>query len=141
MKRVWFLLGVVVALTIVAVLGFKWAGTSSDADPVNGAPSGELLIQEALVETVDVRIAESFPVQVYADVTGVLGDGCTTLHAIEQSRDGNKINVAILTERPANAVCTMIAVLLEESVKLEGEFPPGRYELTVNQVTTEFEVQ
>lgn len=103
-------------------------------------PGNEVEVGYMQVESINVRIAESFPVQVYARIQGWLGDGCTELGSISQNRSGNIINVEITTHRPAQATCTMALVGWEENLRLEGEFPPGDYELTVNGKSVVFSV-
>ncbi len=39
------------------------------------SPAGEMIVGEATVESIDIRILESFPVQVHVGVRGTLGDG------------------------------------------------------------------
>jgi hypothetical protein len=46
--------------------------------------------------------------------------------------------LTILRQRPANAMCIQIARLYDETLRLEGTFPPGRYLLRVNGVETSF---
>lgn len=102
------------------------------------SPAGELLIRQVQVTSVDVRIAESFPPQGFAEVSGVLGDGCTeALEPIVQ-RDGDVITVTILSQRPRDAVCTTIAREYRKTVAL-GALEPGRqYRLHVNDYETVF---
>ncbi len=93
----------------------------------------------AVVERVDVRILESFPVQVQAAVTGYLPDGCTTISAIDVVTEGNTFRIAITTQRPADAMCTMAVVPFEEIVPLEtANLPAGDYEVVVNEITASF---
>ncbi len=57
--------------------------------------------------------------QVDAIVKGTLGDGCTSLNAIEQKRDGNTFTIDVTVKRPKGAMCTMIAKMLNETVALD----------------------
>jgi inhibitor of cysteine peptidase len=82
---------------------------------------------------------ESFPLQVRVVVSGELGDGCTELNEIVQEREGNTFNVTITTARPAEAVCTQLLQLFEESIALDVEgLPAGEYIVDVNGVTGTF---
>src|SRR5688500_17243530 len=86
-------------------------------------PSGrEFLIQ---VNTVDVQVRESFPVQAAINVDGVIGDGCTRLDRIEQSRSGNTLSVRLIGFHTGDPICTMIAQTYRDNVGLEGTFDPG----------------
>ena len=99
----------------------------------SAAPTRPDLVTEPIqIESVDVLILESAPPQVSARVRGVLGDGCATLHSVGQERSGNTVTVTILRERPRDAICIQIAKLYDETIRLEGQFPPGDYVLRVN---------
>jgi hypothetical protein len=91
------------------------------------------------IDSVDVALAESFPVQAFSHVVGVVGDGCTTLLPLEQRRSGNRVFVEIQAQRPKDAICTQIAKLFDQNIAL-GPFAPGNYELHVNDVVRHFHV-
>ena len=92
------------------------------------------------VESVQVRIMESFPVQVSAQVKGHLRDGCESLAGTTQSRNGNTVSVTIATERETDRVCTQALVPVEENVRLDGAFPSGTYVVRVNGIEQTFRV-
>jgi hypothetical protein len=71
-------------------------------------------------------------------VRGVIGDACSSLHSVEQERTGNTVVVTILRQRPANAICTQIARLYDDTIRLDGAFPPGAYVVRVNGTETSF---
>ncbi len=73
-----------------------------------------------------------------AVVQGTLGDGCTSLFQQRQRREGNAVYVEFTTKRPQDAVCILIAQLVELRVPLDGAFPPGAYRLEVNGVEARF---
>ncbi|HEY5906884.1 MAG TPA: hypothetical protein VIZ31_02515 [Vicinamibacteria bacterium] len=91
-----------------------------------------VVVDELLIESVDVRVLESSPPQAVAHVRGWLGDGCSEFHSLDQSRSGSTITLTIRKQRPRDAVCTAIAKLYEEDVRLQGQYPPGPYLLRVN---------
>jgi hypothetical protein len=119
------------AVPIPIVMFLLAQGCSSPATP-------DVVIEPIQVDSVEVLIQESAPLQVSAHVTGVLGDGCATLHSVEQHRSGTTVTVTILRERPRDAVCTQIAKLYDEVIRLDGEFPPETYLLKVNAVEAGF---
>jgi hypothetical protein len=92
------------------------------------------------VDSVEVRIAESYPVQVFANIKGTLGDGCTSLGETRQSRNGSTIEVTITTNHSGADACTQIAQLVDQDIQLEGEFPAGTYTVRVNGVEKQFTV-
>jgi hypothetical protein len=94
---------------------------------------------EAQIESIEVLIMESFPVQVSVHVTGYLGDGCTTMGDIETIQEGNTFFVTIPIERPADAVCTQQLVGFEENIALDVEgLPADTYTVDVNGTTQTF---
>jgi hypothetical protein len=104
-----------------------------------GTPATPDVVTEPIqIDRVDVAILESSPPQVTAQVQGVIGDGCSSVHSVTQQRTANVVTVTILRERPRDAICTQIAKLYDEAIRLEGTFPPGDYVLRVNSVEKPF---
>jgi len=103
-------------------------------------PSEAIGIAPIQIDQVEVEIRESFPPQVAAHIIGTIGDGCSYLHAVKQTRDGNTITLSIERARRSADICTLIARLYDETIRLEGEFPAGNYTLIVNDVETAFRI-
>lgn len=100
---------------------------------------GAVITGTAQIETLELLILESFPVQIQAKVAGWVGDGCTTLDDITQVREGNTFKVTITTTRPAEAMCTQQLVGFEETIALDvAGLPAGTYTVDVNGVTDSF---
>lgn len=94
---------------------------------------------EAVVEEIDIRILESFPVQVHVVARGYLPDGCTEIDEIRQRHTGQAFQVTITTARPAGAVCTEAIVPFEEVIPLDViGLEAGTYTVDVNGVTGSF---
>lgn len=128
LARVWLWVACVVTVVLVA------AGCAD----VNPTAAGELVVEPIQVESVDVRVIETVPPRAVAHVRGVLGDGCSELHSLRQERSGTTVTVTISRQRPRDAVCIQIAKMYDEDVTLDGEYPPGRYVVRVNDVATPF---
>ena len=95
----------------------------------------------AVVENLEVRFLESFPVQVQAVVSGYLPDGCTTITSVEALNAGTTFRIRMTTERPADAMCTMAVMKFEEVVPLEtAGLPAGTYDVRVNDLMATFEL-
>ena len=105
-----------------------------------GPTEPDLLIEPIQIDSVDVVVMETAPAAVAAHVRGVLGDGCSVLHSVSQKRSGNIALVTILRERPREAICTQVARLFDQSIPLQGPFPPGRYVVRVNDVEKLFDI-
>jgi len=120
----------VVAIGLAAML----AACSSPASP-------DIVVEPIHIDRVDVLIMQSLPPQAAAHVTGVVGDGCASLHSLRQVRSGDTVTVTILRQRPRVAVCTQIALLYDESIHLDGQYPTGTYILRVNDVERIFTIE
>jgi hypothetical protein len=95
----------------------------------------------AVVESLDVRILESFPVQVQAVVSGYLPDSCTQIVSVGAINAGTTFRIRIDTERPADAMCAMVITNFEEVVTLEtAGLPAGAYDVRVNDLMVAFEL-
>jgi hypothetical protein len=122
---------------LLAVAGLSVPLALAGCGQANPA-SRDLVVRPIQVETVDVLVLESSPPQATAHVRGWIGDGCSSLHSVAQERSGATVVLTILGQRPADAVCTQMAKLYDETIRLEGSFPPGRYVLRVNGLETSF---
>ena len=120
-----------VQLPVGIALCAALAGCGSPAEP-------DLLVEPIQIDSVDVLVQESSPPTASARVRGVVGDGCSEIHSVRQERSDVTVTLAILRERPRNAVCTQIARLYDERIPLQGSFPPGDYVLRVNDFVRPF---
>ena len=102
------------------------------------APSEVGASSESLVEIDRVRvfIKEGRP---QAFVEGPLGDGCTSLKAVTQTRTKNEIRLRLTSVRVGD-VCTMMLVYLRHWVPLDAVFTPGSYTIRANQRSSEFQL-
>jgi len=91
------------------------------------------------IQSVQVLIAESFPPQVTARVTGIIPDSCTTAREPEISREGTTITIKIIGDRPDGVACAQVISSYEKSIAL-GTLDPGSYTLRVNNLTQTFQV-
>lgn len=127
-------------LLLVGLLSACTVTPTPAQSPVSPPPTtGNVLRGLAAVEHVDLMQLESFPVQVNARIQGVLGDSCTQLGPITQTREGGTITVVVPTVRPADAICTAIAGEFDQTVALEvNGLPAGEYTVDVNGVRVTF---
>ena len=111
-------------------------------EPAEGVIGGEdiVLTSDAVVEDLAVMIMESDPAQVSVSLSGYFPDGCTKIHEIRSSRDGDVFTIQIVTERPAGDVaCTMAIVPFEEELPLDvAGLPAGAYTLRVDGMSETF---
>ncbi len=76
--------------------------------------------QNAVVETLEVFLLESFPVQAKAQISGYLPDGCTELDEISVEQNEMDFILTLKTRRPGGDIlCTEALVPFEETVDLD----------------------
>ena len=96
----------------------------------------------ATIESLDVQIMESFPVQVSVVLTGYLPDGCTEIYEINAPRKDQTFTIQVLTRRPVDLACTMAIVPFEETVSLDVEgLPAGDYTVEVGELSQTFTLE
>jgi hypothetical protein len=95
----------------------------------------------ATIESVEVQILESLPVQVNVIARGYLNDACTRLGEIRQRRTGNEFQVELRTARAPDDLCAQVISPFEQTLPLEvAGLPAGQYTVVVNGVSAEFEL-
>ena len=104
------------------------------------AVEGGIVTEEAMVESIEILLLESFPIQVHVVAQGNLPDSCTEIAEITEERDGDTFRVTITTSRPADAMCAAVLVPFEEVISLDVVgLPAGVYTVNVNGVSDTFE--
>ncbi len=112
LKRIGFLLAFVLLIS---------ACQPAEGTETPPAKDGEYSYGEnAIVESLEVILLESFPVQAQVRVSGSLPDGCTELHEISVEQQGQEFILTLTTRRPTGDVaCTQALVPFEEVVELD----------------------
>ena len=99
---------------------------------------------EAVIDTVEISILESLPVQVNAVIKGKLPDACVKIERINQQLVGTTFMVTVITHRQPDAVCIAQLQSFEQVLPLEvAGLPNGAYSVTVsgtNSVSSTFEL-
>jgi inhibitor of cysteine peptidase len=134
---------VIVAVTTLTLGCFESGNNTTTNDTVNDSGDEGYLYGTAAVEEIDIRILESFPVQVHVGARGNLPDGCTQINenATTVQRQGNTFNVYLETIRPRDAMCTEALVPFEHTIPLEVYgLERGTYTVNVNGVEETFEL-
>jgi inhibitor of cysteine peptidase len=130
LKRNILTLGLVVALAAGLV-----ACDDGEGDDNSGAG------QAAIVESIEVLLLESFPLQANAIVRGNLPDGCTTIQESSAERQGDTYEITIRTVRPPQALCTEALVPFEEAVPLDIlGLEAGTYTVEADGASASFEL-
>lgn len=95
----------------------------------------------APIDSVEVRIAESFPPQYFLDVVSGLPSGCATFDRYEVKRAGDEIQIEVWNRiaAPKDGACTAIYGMVEHAIALGTDFERGHvYTVHVNTVTRTF---
>ena len=98
----------------------------------------------APIESVDLLILESFPVQYNLRVVSGLPNACVSFGGYRLERHGATIEVEVINWTPADphVVCAQIYGAVETMVPLGSDFEPGKtYTVVVNDVTETFVAQ
>lgn len=115
--------------------------TEPSPAPTLTGGSGQNIAGSPMVDSVEVHILESQPLQVTFTVKGNLPDPCTKLDEVSTTREGNTIKVRITTSRPADAMCAQVLTPFEETYPIDAHgLKKGTYTLDVEGVTTTFEM-
>jgi hypothetical protein len=125
-------------VSLVAVLAA--CGTQGTTTPPEGNPDPRPLVELVTVDTVNVEIQESQPVQVVAHVIGSMPNGCYSLGEVRQERFDNTIELTVQMKNSGAEVCTMNIPGVDTRVTLDGDFPSGDYVLRVNGQVYNFSV-
>lgn len=93
---------------------------------------------DAVVESIDVQVLESMPVQANAILRGYFPDGCTVIDSYDQAQAGSTIRIRLTTRR-TNTVCAQVVTFFEQSIPLNVlGLPAGNYDVRVNELIAPF---
>jgi len=141
MSQVFILFSVVTLIACAPITAPNASIPSADATvtPQSAAPVVEIVEipaeNLATVDTIEIRLLESAPVQVEVVARGYLADGCTELGETAVVLIDNEFQVTLPTERPADAMCTQALVPFEQIIPLDvTDAAPGDYTVVVNGV-------
>jgi hypothetical protein len=105
----------------------------------------EFVVTEASFDTVHIRPASpekpDDPVLVEVLVKGAFPDGCTSLHALKQTKDGSRITAQLDMRRRTSDVCTQAVRPYRFYFNLDELYTAGEYALMLNQREFFFRVE
>ncbi|MEZ4591663.1 MAG: NBR1-Ig-like domain-containing protein [Chloroflexota bacterium] len=115
---------------------------TTTADTPTAVATDAPLQQEASVDSIEILILESFPVQVNVRARGDLPDGCTSIDNVTTNQQGTTFNITITTMRQTGEICTEALVPFEETISLNVlGLPAGTYAVNVNGINGSFTLQ
>ena len=132
---------IVTIATIVVVL-IDRSSSSPSPTPTQTTTQGDETVNLANVNTIEIMLLESFPVQVNVGASGEHPDSCTKVDEITTRREGNTFVVTISAFRPADAMCAEVITPYEEVIALDVVgLKAGVYTVEVNGIRDTFELQ
>lgn len=130
------ILSVMLCLALLAACGP--AGEPTATTPPSGGDEPPVL-GTAQVDSIEIVILESFPVQIHVLAKGHLPDSCTTIDQVTEEQDGDTFRVTITTARPEGEMCAQVLTPFEENIPLDVYgLAAGTYTVDVNGVTDTF---
>jgi hypothetical protein len=94
---------------------------------------------QAFLESLQVMVLESFPVQVQAMVGGNLSDSCTTVAESSAQRQDNTFIITIVTSYDTQGACTQALAPFSEMISLDVQgLPAGDYTVTAGSLSETF---
>ena len=127
---------------VFALLVASCAPLAATPSPIITEEPGAPVMGVATVQSVEIQILESQPVQVNAIVRGQLPDAsCTTITSVEQVRNGNIINLTLVTTTDPLARCAQALTPFEQVIPIDiSNLPPGQYTVNAGGVQRSFEL-
>ncbi len=108
------------------------------ATPGAGASGAVSLV----IDSVQVTLLDSSPVQVTASVRGSLLNNCTRIEQVTQTREGTTFHLAVQSKTSGGADCTKETLNFEEKVSLDvAGLPAGTYTVEASGKTGTFKLE
>jgi hypothetical protein len=112
--------------------------------PTDGIPTAPPADPTGLadVQSIEIQILESFPVQVNVIARGQFPDsGCTAISNVSQTRTGNTFNVTLTTVTNRQVLCAQVITPFEYVIPLDvSSLLPAPYVVRVNGVEGSFQL-
>lgn len=109
-------------------------GGQAPASPLDPIPGEEKMVRGSVfIDSTDILLLESFPVQVNLKITGNLPTPCHTLRAkVSEPNENREIHVELYSLTDAGAICIQVLQPFETSIPL-GSYESGEYTIYVNR--------
>ena len=127
-----------VIVVLLAILATACAPITATPSPiVTEVPTA---VSAATVNSLDILLLESFPLQVNAVIRGDLPDaGCTKIASVDQMREGNTFRLTLVTTTDPLALCAQVLTPFEQVVSLDvNGLPAGTYTVEAGGVQQTF---
>ncbi|GAB4476499.1 MAG: hypothetical protein Kow00124_18670 [Anaerolineae bacterium] len=112
---------------------------SSGDEPEPEPAPGDMTAVTIQIDSIDILLMESWPLQAAVQISGTLPDACTALTWDTPERAGDTFIVTVNGERPVEAACAQVLTPFSQSIPLDiYGLPAGTYTVQVNDRTTTF---
>lgn len=118
--------------------------TTSEPEPTATAPApaqepDDQITGQATIDSLQLSVSDSFPVEVQAYISGDLSDGCTNVAGEDVAREGQTLRIRVITTRDTEAMCTQALVPFERTVNLDTRgLAAGTYTVTAGDLSETF---
>lgn len=141
-KNILILIAIIVGSIIIGIGISTLSSDNSNSSDKGDNNTGKYIYRNATVESIEIMVLESFPVQIRVNATGYLPDPCTKIDEITKEKDGNTFLITIKTVRPADTFCIAVIVPFQEMISLDVYgLKAGIYNVDVNGVKGTFELE
>jgi len=101
-----------------------------------------VLDNTAIVDSIEILILESFPVQVNVAIKGSLRNGCERIDQIFKEYVEDDFKITLITTQDQDAICTQALVPFEQTIGLDVlGLEAGIYNVDVNGIASTFTLQ
>ena len=108
----------------------------SSASPLS-QPSDGSILKLAQVESVRAEVSLTNPPEAIVVISGLLHDGATRVHEVQQQRLADGFVLTVVTARPASAVASLALIPYERTISLSLQgMPKGPCKIVANGVAT-----
>jgi hypothetical protein len=112
---------------------------ASTTEPPTDTPPAEPIYGQANVESLEVLTTNSDPVQVIVLLEGTLPDGCAEIDEVTVQRQGDIVNLSVITVKDPGQSCEETPVPFEEAIPLDASgLEPGTYVIAVSGLQESF---
>jgi inhibitor of cysteine peptidase len=118
--------------------GMQMNGEPDVSEPGGAEPVGQRV--DHIIQSVDVSVMESYPMQLSLHVIGSQPDGCMVDVQVDQRREGNDVFVEIYRVIPPDMACPEMIMNYETRIRVKGGFERGSYTIHVNDYVVEITI-
>jgi hypothetical protein len=141
LKPVLCLAALTMAFTSCANMQNRRKATTGDAGNASGAAAladeGNSIQKLAQVESLQAEISPTQPTEANVIINGLLHDGATRVHDVQQQRLADGFVLTVVTTRPRNAMASLALIPFEKRITLNLQgMSKGPCKIVANGVAT-----